>query len=221
MPMMFIVSCLKVSFLLGEDCTCYEELAITAEWPAYLGLSRTFSVLSFAPALKTPQSQANCDGWSPHLAVMLCLNTPLPICLQRSESVTWLSWLIFLSKGRSELKRRKPDLEPGHCVVELVMPSTRASRLKEGGHHSHCKCGMFIWHFFPVVKSLITTRSSYYDNSLTDGITIIEEGSLFLVDTYMQCGLVAALEATRLVRCFRGIWVSHLVETREDEEAIN
>ena len=80
---------------------------------------------------------------------------------------------------------------------------------------------MFIWHFFPVVKSLITTKSSYYDNSLTDGITIIEEGSLFLVDTYMQCGLVAALEATRLVRCFRGIWVSHSVETREDEEAIN
>lgn len=107
MPMMFIVSCLKVSFILGEDCTCCEELAITAEWPAYLGLSRTFSVLSFAPALKTPQSQANCDGWSPHLAVMLCLNTPLPICLQRSESVTWLSWLIFLSKGRSELKRRR------------------------------------------------------------------------------------------------------------------
>ena len=45
-----------------------------------------------------------------------------------------LSWLIFLSKCRSELKRCKPDLEPGHCMVELVMPSSRASRLKEAGY---------------------------------------------------------------------------------------
>ena len=59
-----------------------------------------------------------------------------------------LSWLIFLSKCRSELKGYKPDWEPGPCMVELVMPSTRASCLKEGGHHSHCKCCMFIWQFF-------------------------------------------------------------------------
>lgn len=148
-PMMFIVSSLKISLILVvEDCTCCEELTITAEWPAYLGLSRTFSVLFFASALKTHQFQANCDGWSPHLTVMLCLNTPLPICIQRDECHTALSWFIFLSKCRSELKRCKPDLEPGHCTVELVMPSTRASRLKEGGHHSHCKCCMFIWHCF-------------------------------------------------------------------------
>lgn len=49
---------------------------------------------------------------------------------------------------------------------------------------------------FSVVKSLIITKSLYYDNSLTDGITVTEEGSLFLIDTYTQCGLVVALEAT-------------------------
>lgn len=225
MPMMFTVSSLEVFslILVGEDCTCCEELAITAEWPVYLGLSITFSVLSFAPALKTSQSQANCDGWLITPSGSHDVPEPIPSYLHTEEWVchTALSWLIFLSKCRSELKRYKPDLEPGHCMVELVMPSTWASRLKEGGHHSHCKCCMFIWQFFSVVKSLITTKSLYYDNSLTDGITVIEEGSLFLIDTYMPCGLVAALEATCLVRCLRGISVSHSVKTREDEEAIN
>ena len=49
----------------------------------------------------------------------------------------------------------------------------------------------------------------------------MKKEAYFLIDTYMPCGLVAALEATCLVRCFRGISVSHSVETREDEEAIN
>ena len=216
-------------------CILFESLLYT-RWGLYLlwrvshhcrvtslsGFVQNFLSFIFCPCPQNPSVPGKmCWLMTPSGSHVVPEHTPSYLHTEEWVCHMALSWLIFLSKCRSELKRCKPDLEPGHCMVKLVMPSTRASRLKEGGHHSHCKCCMFIWHFFPVVKSLITTKSSYYDNSLTDGITIIEEGSLFLVDTYMQCGLVAALEATRLVRCFRGIWVSHSVETREDEEAIN
>ena len=181
MPMMFIVSSLEVFslILVGEDYTYCEELAITAEWPVYLDLSITFSVLSFAPALKI--SVPGKLWWLINTSGSPVVPEHTPSYLHTEEWVchTALSWLIFLSKCRSELKRYKPDPEPGPCMVELVMPSTRASCLKEGGHHSHCKRCMFIWQFFSVVKSLITTKSVYYDNSLTDGVTVIEEGSLF------------------------------------------
>ena len=115
-----------------------------------------------------------------HIWQSCCAWTHPFLFAYRRVSLSHGSLLVNLPyKCRSELKRYKPDREPGPCMVELVMPSTRASCLKEGGHHSHCKRCMFIWQFFSVVKSLITTKSVYYDNSLTDGITVIEEGSLF------------------------------------------
>lgn len=101
--------------------------------PASPGLPRTLPASVLSPALKTPQSQANCNDWSPHLAVMLCLTTPpflvhIQVCsLSQSHA---LSWLTFLCCHRFDLRRCKVCLgQRRHCMVELVVPSSWALHL--------------------------------------------------------------------------------------------